>query len=189
MLLARGLRRGEVLGLSWEAVDLDAATLTVARSMVTLPGGVLELGTPKTAGSRRTVRLSPRLVAVLRAHRATQAADRLAAGPLWDGMFTDDAGDVVSLVFTDEAGRPMPGHRVNSALNRIAETAIGRKVNPHLLRHSAASYLYSTGMDEATIAGVLGHASPAVTRAVYAHALEDRVREGGDALDAAFGMG
>lgn len=181
-----GLRRGELLGLSWECVDLDAAAVTVARNMVTLPGGALVLGTTKT-DRERTLDLSPRLVSLLRAHRAQQAADRLAAGPLWAGTFSDEAGQTVTLVFTDEAGRPLPGHRLNSALNRIATTALGRNVNPHKLRHSTASMMLGHGDDLAAVAGVLGHASPATTVAVYSHALDRNKRRATASVAAAVG--
>jgi len=182
-----GLRRGELLGLSWEAIDLDGETLRIERSMVTLPGGVCHLGTPKTRGSRRTLRLSARLVAVLRAHRAKQAALALAAGPDWTDTFTDDQGIAVSLVFTDEVGRPMPGHRLNSALDRIATRSGVGHVNPHRFRHSAASLMIAEGMDLAAVGSVLGHASPAVTMSVYAHAIERTKAAATDSIAAAVG--
>jgi len=169
-----GLRRGELLGLSWQHIDLDAGTLTIAGSMVTVDG-VPTLGTPKTAGSRRTLTIGPAVVALLRAHRVRQAEQALAAGPFWTGAYVDDRGEKVNLVFVDEAGRPLPGHRVNDALNRLARDAgIADRVTPHVLRHSAASLMIGRGMDVAAVAAVLGHASPAVTTAVYAHALSGR---------------
>jgi integrase len=167
-----GLRRGEVLGLSWEAVDLADSTLTVARSLVTLGEGVPSLGMPKTHGSRRNLNLSPATVGVLRAHRARQNEYAVAAGPDWSGTFTDEAGQPVALVFTDEAGRPLPGHRLKDAVSRLARAAmIETRVTPHVLRHSAASLMIAEGMDVAAVAAVLGHASPAVTTSIYAHAL------------------
>ena len=182
-----GLRRGELLGLSWEAVDLDAATLRVERNMVTLPGGVAHLGTPKTKGSRRALRLSARMVAVLRQHRARQAELALAAGSDWSGTMVDDEGVTVSLVFTDEAGRPMPGHRLNDALERIATAAGVGHVNPHRFRHSAASLMIAEGMDLAAVGAVLGHASPAMTMSVYAHAIERTKAAATDSIAAAVG--
>ncbi len=73
-----GMRRGELLGLKWEDVDLDAATLRVRRALTrTENGRKLALGEPKTKKSRRTVRLTPRAVETLKGHRAQQAAERL----------------------------------------------------------------------------------------------------------------
>jgi integrase len=73
-----GLRRGEILGLSWQCIGLDAVTIA-CRSMTTLHLGRLVLGTPKTSASRRTLSLSASLIASLRAHRARQAERRLSA--------------------------------------------------------------------------------------------------------------
>ncbi len=182
-----GLRRGELIGLAWEAVDLDAATLTVKRSMTVLPAGQVALDSPKTAGSRRTLNIGPQLVALLRQHRTRQAERQLAAGEHWLGTMADEAGETVHLVFVDEAGRPLPGHRINSALARIATAAGLAHVNPHKLRHSAASVMLAEGMDVAAVGAVLGHASPAVTMSVYAHALGARKVAATDAIAAAVG--
>lgn len=104
---------------------------------------------------------------------------RTGAGPMSHLMPTH--------VFTDEAGRPLPGHRVNSALGRIASAAGLGAVNPHKLRHSAASLMLAEGTDVAAVGTVLGHASPAVTMSVYAHALSARKVAATDAIAAAVG--
>jgi integrase len=176
LLALLGLRRSEVLGLSWDDVDIDAGTLTVRRSLAALSGGRVSLGSPKTAGSVRTLALAPALVALLRARRAEQAAQRLAAGPLWAADARDEDGQPVALVFTDEAGQSLPPHRLGDAVERIADAAIGRHVHPHLLRHSVASLMLAERHDIAAVA-TLGHASPATTTAVYSHSLRaNRVR-------------
>ena len=86
LALATGMRRGEILGLRWSDVDLDRRTLTVAQSLEQTKAG-LRFKTPKTKRSRRTIALSPSLVEELQAHRARQAAERLALG-----MGRDPAG-------------------------------------------------------------------------------------------------
>ena len=57
---------------------------------------------------------------------------------------------------------------------------------PHDLRHASASALFGAGLDPATVAGILGHASPAVTLRIYAHALPDRKREAAELIDALY---
>jgi integrase len=57
----------------------------------------------------------------------------------------------------------------------------------HDLRHAAASALLGAGQDVATVAGILGHSSPAVTLRVYSHALPSRMREAADAVDTLYG--
>jgi len=182
-----GMRRGEVLGLGWDAVDLDGGRLYVRRSMATLAAGRVVLGTPKTAGSRRTLSLPPALVAALRQHRARRAQWKLEAGEHWTESMCDDRGEDVALCFVDEAGRPLPSHRLNDALERIAVVAGIGKVNPHKLRHTAASIMIADGMDIASVAGTLGHSSAATTLSVYSHALKRSVLKATDAIASAVG--
>lgn len=83
--LALGLRRGEVLGLSWDDLDLHAQppTVTVRRQLQRREGRGLVLTELKTAKSRRTLTLPARAAEALRRHRAGQAAEPLTAGPYW----------------------------------------------------------------------------------------------------------
>ncbi len=90
-----GMRRGELLGLKWNDVDLDTATVRVRRTLMRVENGRrLALGEPKTKKSRRTVRLTQRAVDALKSHRARQAEEKLRAG------FYEDSG----LVFAGEGG-------------------------------------------------------------------------------------
>lgn len=187
LLALLGLRRGELLGLSWGCVDLDGGELRVERSLTTLPGRVFHLSAPKTPAGRRTLALSPPLVAVLRQHRARQAQRRLAAGQHWSGSLTDDRGETVQLVFVDEAGRPLPGHQVNDALGRIAHAAGVEHCTPHKLRHSAASMMLAQGSDIASVASVLGHANAGVTASVYSHAVGRTTKRAAGAIADAVG--
>jgi integrase len=82
LIAATGLRKGEALALRWDRVDLDAGTLKVAATIARV-NHALTITEPKTARSRRTVPLSPAVVAMLRKHRATQKAERLRAGNQW----------------------------------------------------------------------------------------------------------
>ena len=93
-----GLRRGEVLGLRWSDLDLHARTLKVEQTLVVVEGRAV-FSTPKTDVGRRTVALDPRTVETLRAHRAAQGRERLAAGSVWQDL---------GFVFTRPDGRPLP---------------------------------------------------------------------------------
>lgn len=77
--IATGLRQGDLLGLRWVDVDLDARRLTVRHSLVCV-GGKLVLLEPKTSRSRRMVVLPEMAVSALRVHRARQRMERLVAG-------------------------------------------------------------------------------------------------------------
>src|SRR5215216_4715188 len=98
MAVHTGLRRGELLGLKWTDIDLDARSpkLSVRRSLKVTEDG-LDFGPPKNKGSRRSVPLNETATAALRAHKARQSAEILAA-PLWQD---------IGLVFPNRVGKPI----------------------------------------------------------------------------------
>ena len=73
------MRRGEALAMRWDAVSLTAGTLKVAATMNVVDGQI-EISEPKSGRSRRSIPLSPAMVSLLKAQRATQAEERLRAG-------------------------------------------------------------------------------------------------------------
>lgn len=100
-LTLSGLRRSEVLGLHWSAVDLDAGMVTVEAGRVALDGERTVTDDPKSAASWRTVPVESMhtgTVALLKTLKARQAADRLAAGSAYE-----DSG----YVLVDALGRPV----------------------------------------------------------------------------------
>jgi integrase len=159
LALATGMRRGELLALRWQDVDLDAGVGRVERSLEQTRSG-LRFKAPKTKHGRRSITLPSAAVAELRAHRKAQQEQRLALGL---GKVPDDA-----LVFPASDGQP---RKPNALTNEwiIATTAIGRRLSLHALRHTHASSLIAAGIDILTISRRLGHAKAAVTLNVYGH--------------------
>jgi integrase len=151
-----------------DGVDLDAATLKVAAT-ITRVNHALTITEPKTARSRRTVPLSPTVVAVLRKHRATQKADRLRDGNQWA-----DSG----LVFTRELGGPVDPRNLLRVIEAAAKTAGVEGVGVHTLRHSAAVDWLESGVHIKVVADLLGHSSIAITGDVYGHISDDTARAG-----------
>lgn len=98
LLLHTGLRLGEALGLPWEAVDLEAGTLTVRQALHEVKGKLF-LGPPKTKAALRTITLTAPAVQALKAQKRRQAEERLRAGPKWQNAW--------NLVFTDHFGGPL----------------------------------------------------------------------------------
>jgi integrase len=98
LLLSRPLRRGEVAGLRWDAIDFASANIPGRRTRITVDGRTLD-STPKTGAGRRLVPLDDSLVALLRAHETRQKAERLPAGRAWQGQ---------GHVLADELGRALP---------------------------------------------------------------------------------
>jgi integrase len=166
--MALGLRRGEVLALRWEDVDLDAATLTVRHSLREVPGGSYALDEPKTERSRRTLALPLFVVDALRTHHTAQARVRLAAGEGWH----DDG-----YVFTTDVGLPLHGRVVLHRFQRALRAAGLPRLRFHDLRHGAASLLVAQHVDLKVVQEVLGHAQLATTAEIYAHLLPEARRE------------
>jgi integrase len=96
-----GMRRGEVAGLRWSDVDLAAGRVTPRKPRIQVNYQV-HVSEPKTAKGKRSLALDPATVAALRQHRARQAEERLAVGPVWG-----DSG----LVFTWPDGSPIHPER------------------------------------------------------------------------------
>ena len=167
-----GLRRGELCGLRWSDVELDA-TRIVVREQATQVGHAVLYGPPKTASGERVVDLDDVTVAVLRAHRAAQAAERLAWGPA-----CVDSGRV----FTRENGEALHPETVTRRFGRLVAAAGLRPVRLHDLRHGFASLALAAGVPLAVISKRLGHSSIAITSDTYSHLLEGMGKEAAEQM-------
>jgi integrase len=166
LIASTGLRKGEALALSWDRVDLDAGTLRVSATLGRI-GDRLVISEPKTARSRRTIPLSPAVVALLRKHRTAQKAERLRAANQWR-----DSG----LVFTTEFGGPVDPRNLLRVIEVAAKAAGVDGVGIHTLRHSAAVGWLEAGVHIKAVADLLGHSSIAITGDVYGHTSDDTAR-------------
>jgi len=169
-----GARQGELFALRWGDVDLERATITIARALQDADArGRLTVGTPKTAASRRRFGLPSIAIDALRERKASEKA----AGR---GL----SGD---LVFADRNGGPL---RRQNFLRRdfypLLERAGLPRIHFHDIRHGAATALATMGTPVVVVAALLGHADPAVTLRTYQHAFEgaagDAAQRLGDAL-------
>ncbi len=161
LVALRGLRRGEAVGLRWTDLDLDAGRLRVAQQVVQL-GYATAVGEPKTSTGARTVSLDADTTAVLRAHRARQAAERLAWGPAWV-----DSGRV----FTREDGSGLHPEFVSRHFTSLARTAGLPPIRLHALRHTAASLALAAGVPLKVVSDQLGHSSITITADTYTSVL------------------
>ncbi|MEU5565049.1 site-specific integrase [Micromonospora musae] len=159
LALMLGLRRGELLGLRWSDVDLDAATLTVRQNLVRA-SGELRVQAPKTRRSRRTLPLPPPVVAALRQQRTRQAEERLAAGPSWAGN---------DLVFSTSLGTPIEPRNLTGHFYRVRDRAGLPGIRFHDLRHTCLALLLSLGTPPHIAQATAGHSHVDVTMMIYAH--------------------
>ncbi|MCC5954406.1 MAG: site-specific integrase [Acidimicrobiia bacterium] len=155
-----GMRRGEVLGLRWADVDLDAARLTVRHTIISVAYEVRE-STPKTHQAR-VIDLDPETIRQLRCHHDRQQAERDRWGDDYQGN---------DLVFCRENGTPLHPDTFSQSFERaIAKTDLPR-IRLHDLRHTHATIALRAGVPVKVISERLGHESPAFTMKQYAHAL------------------
>ncbi|MDX1468940.1 MAG: site-specific integrase [Acidimicrobiia bacterium] len=155
-----GMRRGEVLGLRWKDVDLDAATLSVTHAIVSVAYEMIT-STPKSHRAR-VVNLDPATVEQLRGHRARQMDER----DEWGSEYRDQG-----LVFCKEDGTPIHPHTFSQAFERLVARSDLPTVRLHDLRHTHATIALKAGVPVKVISERLGHESPAFTMKQYAHAM------------------
>jgi integrase len=177
LAITTGARSGELLGLSWDQVDLDGGTITIRRSLQEL-GGEFALAEPKTSRSRRTVALTTIAVDALRRHRVRQLEESLRLGPAWRNDW--------NLVFTNEVGAPVDRHNLLPRDYRplLAKAGLPVTLRFHDLRHIAASLALGQGMPIPAVSEMLGHADAAITLRVYAHAVPGAQRQVAQAMQA-----
>jgi integrase len=157
--LATGLRQGELLGLGWDDVDLDAGTLAV-RQQLQRADGAYALAPLKTERSRRTLALPPVAVDNLRAHKARQNAERLRLG-----AYRQNTGRI----FTTAAGDFLNGSAVTHAFQKQLKAAGLPPLKWHGLRHGCASLMIAEGKDTRRIMEQLGHSQISVAANTYSH--------------------
>jgi integrase len=172
LVAGTGMRRGEALALHWPDLDLEARMLAVRGTLGRVDGELI-ITEPKTERSRRSVPLSAPLVAMLRAHRADQEAERHAAGDQWQ-----DHG----LVFATELGTPVDPRNILRTVQIAAQKAGMTDIGVHTLRHSAAVAWLESGVHIKACADLLGHSSIAVTGDIYGHTSDTTARSAVDAL-------
>lgn len=182
LALLTGLRRGEVLALKWEDVDLENAELHV-RAALEQVGSTVTRREPKTERSKRTVPLSLQAIGVLRRHRAEQDALRLKYTA--KGMWTDEGYVFPATRVTQRqnGGRVWTPAAFAQAWRKITRSK-GYSVPFHTLRHTAATAWLKAGVRAEVVSRRLGHSSSIVTLTVYSHALKTERRDGVEALDA-----
>ncbi|MDN6290990.1 MAG: site-specific integrase [Tetragenococcus koreensis] len=161
-----GLRRGEVLGLTWDNIDFDNQTLTVEKIII-MKGKEWEIGTPKTQSSYRTIGIGGQLIDILRKHKKKQMENRLFYGK----YYTDN-----NFVCTKENGKLTTPHSLKHYSDK-AKKESGVSFSFHSFRHTHATLLLENGAIDKAIQERLGHARIGTTMDTYSHLTKKTKKE------------
>ncbi|MEV4021139.1 site-specific integrase [Nonomuraea angiospora] len=163
----RGLRRGELAGLRWTDVDLQAAELTVTQQRVHADGQVVA-GPPKSFASCRVVALDEETVRVLIRHRERQEGLSAAAGSCWQNS---------GYVFTTAEGAPLRPDYLTGRFRWLVAASGLPPIRLHDLRHGAATLALAAHTDLKVVQAMLGHASIVLTADTYVSVLPEVAHE------------
>jgi integrase len=173
LAIALGFRRGEVVGLRWENLDLDNREIRVRTQRQRVRGEVYE-DDPKGRRRKQTLPLPAICVAPLRWQRLRQAAQRERAGADWQET---------GYVFTTRTGQPIEPRNLYRSFTRVANSAGIRVIRLHDARHGCATLLTAAGVAPRVVMEILGHSQIAVTMNVYTHVVQDTQREAVSHMD------
>ena len=158
--LATGLRRGELLGLKWEDIDLERGTIQVRRQIARIDGEVVEAPL-KTKNSYRSVSIGQAAVEILRDQQRKTSSE---------------------YVFPSSTGGPISPDSVLHMLHRVLKRAGLPQIRFHDMRHTFATVALQNGVDIKTVSGMLGHYSAGFTLDTYAHVTTQAQRQAANTM-------
>ncbi|CCL25764.1 site-specific integrase [Clostridioides difficile] len=162
-----GMRRGEIIALKWDNIDLDNKTITVKHTLIKKPNGMFELGQPKTESSCRTIFTGDTLIKALKEHKLYQKKMKLKYGEFY---FDSD------WVCTKENGQQVNTHTLDTIVRQI-RVALNNDFHFHSLRHAHATLLLENGANIKDIQNRLGHSQLSTTMDTYSHVTDKMKNE------------
>ena len=156
--LSTGMRRGEILGLQWDDLNMQSGELKISRQVVILNSRI-HISEPKTKSSVRTIILPPDIVKLLAKYKKTVNSKWLFPSPVKENM-------------------PRNPSAVRKILNRTLEKAGCKHIRFHDLRHTFATRLCESGMNIKLIQDILGHSDISTTMDIYTHVTKEIRNQG-----------
>ena len=160
LVLFTGLRRGEVLGLRWEDIDVEHGMIHVKRN-VTYHGSVASVGTPKTVNGYRDVPLIPHLISALEEPK--------------------ESGYIITAV--RYTGKPICHSTYAKLWKRIKSTINVHEATPHIFRHTYLTILAGLNVDVKTLQSIAGHSDIQITMNRYVHKRTEGILEAGEVFE------
>lgn len=174
ILLFTGIRRGELVGLQWDAVNMDRCEISVKNNVIYTGETGLISQTTKS-GEGRLISFPGELVPLLERYKQEQKTElRMRFSDIQNNIERKskiDAYNKEGYLFTQDNGCVMTPNAVNHWLIRFSEK-VGFRVHPHKFRHTQASLLIAKGVDVVTVSKRLGHAQVSTTQNIYSHCLK-----------------
>ena len=171
LVLVMGLRKGEVLGLTWPAVDIIRGELVIEHQLQRVRRELLHRET-KTEASDADLPMPDIVLSALQERRSAQARDRDSVGPAWRGL-----AEGPHLVFTGRYGTPNDPRTLNRRFTARCELAGVRRLTVHDARRTCATLLVDLEVHPRVIMWILRHADLTVTMEIYAKASSQATRE------------
>lgn len=192
-ILETGLRTGELIGLTWDAIDWNNHTLTVNKTLeFRHKQKFWRAGPPKTQTSYRTIPLTAQAYNILLELKEKRKTQKLSEELSQVLTFTDrKTGQTSSLVMSDlvfinfRTGMPAKNSSYDTHLYKLCETAGIPPFSMHTLRHTYATRAIESGMQPKILQKLLGHASITTTMDTYVHVTDDSMTKAIQQFEAA----
>ncbi len=182
LALATGMKRGELLGLKWQDINVETGILQVRHVLSRVPTNMPERehvyveAEPKTQKSRRSVMIAPFALEALKKHRDDELEAKLKAGVFWQEC---------DYVFCTLLGTHLNPNHVVEEFKKVLDRAGLPYIRFHDLCHSAATLLLSLGVHPKVVQELLGHTQISMTMDLYSHVLPGMQQDAMRKLDAA----
>lgn len=173
-----GMRIGEVMGLTWDDVDLENNTISVNKTLISKPPNWV-LSPPKTTSSNRIIAIGDTLTSLLKKHRISQKQNKLCYGSYYDNQYRNNDGSIITTsrlldkpVLDFVCTKPSGGFLKTKSFKYVSHVinhGLGIKFNFHSLRHTHATLLVENGANIKDVQRRLGHANIRVTLDTYTH--------------------
>ena len=165
--LCTGMRRGEIVALQWDDLNMQTGELHICRQATTVRGSI-HICAPKTKSSIRTVILPPDIVKILAEYKK-----RVNSRWMFPSPVKEDA--------------PYHPSAVRKVLDRTLERAECKHIRFHDLRHTFATTALANGMDVKTLSAIIGHISSETTLNIYTHITDNMQRSAANKIEQGFG--
>lgn len=184
LALATGARRGEILALKWSNIDFTEGTAKITESLTRIKGGS-KFSEPKTASSRRTIRLPQKALEALQAHKNRQDEEKKKS------QAHDEKENIkpptyqdMDLVFCQTNGNKIDPRNFQRTFETWRDKAgLPKKTRLHDLRHTFATMMFVNGADIKTVQSFTGHSNSSTLLEVYAHATGDSQKAAANKLN------